>query len=138
MKRSGSVLAIPVSLWLLLGCTGDPTGPEPGEVFTLASGERTTLEPIGTHLRFLRVAEDSRCPLRAQCVWEGDGAVVLEIAPRDGDAVEHTVHTNVEPKVVVLDRYELTLLELNPYPEVPGEIAPEDYVAILVLVERLE
>ncbi len=138
MKRGARLLAILVSLALLFGCADDPTGLEAGEPFTLVPGERVTLESLGTHVRFLRVAEDSRCPLRAQCVWAGDGAVVFEIAPRDGEAMEYTLHTNEGPKAVVLGSFELRLLKLNPHPEVPGEIAPEDYRATLVLYEQPE
>ena len=138
MRRGAILLAILVSLGLLFGCADDPTGPEAGEPFMLVPGERVTLEPMGTDVRFLRVAGDSRCPLRAQCVWAGDAAVVFEIAPRDGDAVEHTLHTNEGPKAVVLGSYELTLLKLNPYPDVPGDITPEDYRAMLVLYEQPE
>ena len=138
--RHGSAVTLVslVSLGLVAACDGDPTGPEAGEPFTLAAGERVTLEPLGTHVRFLRVAEDSRCPLGAQCVWAGDGVVVFEIAMREGDSVEHTLHTNEGPKAIVLDLFELTLLKLNPYPEETGDIAPEDYRATLVLYERLE
>lgn len=137
--RFGAVLlGISVSLGLLSGCSDDPTAPEVGESFTLAPGARVELSAIGAHVRFLQVAEDSRCPLRAQCVWAGDGAVVIEITPRGGSAVEHTLHTNEGQKVVVLDRYELALLKLSPYPEVPDRIDPEDYRATLVLYERPE
>ena len=138
MRRGVRLLAILVSLGLVAACDDDPTGPEAGESFTLAPGERVTLEPKGTHVRFLLVEEDSRCPLRAQCVWAGDGAVVFEIAPRDGEAMEYTLHTNEGPKAVVLGSFELRLLKLNPHPEVPGEIAPEDYRATLVLYEQPE
>lgn len=137
MRYAARVLLVLVSV-LLVGCSDEPVGPEPGETFTLSPGERATLAPLGTHVRFLRVSGDSRCPLQAECVWAGDGAVVLEVAPKDGDAMEYTVHTTEGPNAVVLGRYELTLLALNPYPEVPGDIAPEDYRVELVLYERLE
>jgi len=124
----------------LVACDDEPTGPKPGESFTLAVGESATLDTVHASVRFLAVSEDSRCPLRAQCVWAGDGAVLLEIAPADGDAAEHTLHTNPEsgPGSVVLARYELTLLALEPYPDTPGEIGPDDYRATLALYERLE
>ena len=124
----------------LVACDDEPTGPKPGESFTLAVGERATLDAVHTSVRFLAVAEDSRCPSQAQCVWAGDGAVVLEIAPATGDAAEDTLHTNPEsgPGAVVLAGYELTLLMLDPYPEIPGDIAPNAYRATLALYERLE
>lgn len=138
MRMRAEYPALCICLGLLLGCSSDPTGPEPGDSFTLKPGERVTLPDAETRVRFQGVSEDSRCPLRAQCVWAGDGAAVFEIAPLDGDAMEHTLHTNEGPTGVVLGRYELELLELDPYPEVPGGIAPDDYRATLVLQERLE
>ena len=124
----------------LVACDDEPAGPKPGESFTLAVGQRVTVDTIHTSVRFLTVSGDSRCPSQVQCVWAGDGAVVLEIAPADGDAAEHTLHTNPEagPRAVILGRYELTLLQLDPYPETPGEIQLEDYRATLALYERLD
>ena len=124
----------------LVGCDDDPAGPDPGESFTLAVGETITLEAVHTTVRFFAVSQDSRCPSQAQCVWAGDGAVVLEIAPGGSDATEDTLHTNPEsgPGAVVLAGYELTLLRLNPYPDTPGEIGPDEYTAKLALYERPE
>ena len=124
----------------LVACDDEPTGPKPGESFTLEVGEKATLDAVQTSVRFLAVAEDSRCPSQAQCVWAGDGAVVLEIAPATGDAAEHALHTNPEsgPGAVALAGYELTLLRLDPYPEIPGDIAPGAYRATLALYEQLE
>jgi hypothetical protein len=124
----------------LVACDDEPTGPKPGESFTLSPGDRVTLAEIQTTVRFLAVSEDSRCPSQAQCVWAGDGAVVLEIAPSLADAAEDTLHTNPEsgPGAVVLAGHELTLLALEPYPETPGEIRPDEYRATLALYERLE
>lgn len=70
----------------------------------------------------------------------GDGAVVLEISSSGADAAEDTLHTNPEsgPRAVVPGGNELAILQLDPHPETPGEIAPTDYRATLVLCERLE
>jgi len=124
----------------LVACDDEPVGPKPGESFSLAVGQRVTLDTVHTSVRFLTVSEDSRCPSQVQCVWAGDGAVVLEIASAEANAAEDTLHTNSEsgPRSTVLGRFELTLLQLDPYPETPGAIAPEDYRATLALYERLE
>ena len=129
-----------MGLGTLVACDDEPAGPKPGEEFTLAVGEKATLDSIQTSVRFLAVSEDSRCPSQVQCVWAGDGEVVLEIGPTDGDAAEDTLHTNPEsgPSAVVLAGYELTLLRLDPYPETPGEVSSEDYRATLALYEPLE
>jgi len=125
---------------ILVACDEKPTGPEVDSEFTLVVGERATLDAIQASVRFLAVAEDSRCPSQAQCVWAGDGAVVLEIAPAGGDEAEETLHTNPEsgPGAVALAGYELTLLRLDPYPVIPGDIESDAYRATLVLSERLD
>ena len=125
---------------ILVACDEKPTGPEVGAEFTLEVGDRAILDAAHTIVHFVAVAEDSRCPSQAQCVWAGDGAVVLEIAPAAGDAAEDTLHTNPEsgPGAVSLAGYELTLLRLDPFPEIPGDIAPNDYLATLALYKRLQ
>lgn len=138
MNQWLKVCAALLSVGISWGCSGDPTGPEVGESFTLEPGEGVTLELDGIGVRFMRVVEDSRCPLRVQCVWAGDAAIVIELSPQAGDAAEHTLHTSMGQKSIVLGRYELSLLELSPYPDEPRSISPEDYRATLVVQERLE
>lgn len=138
MRRTPVLIPGLVGLLAIVSCSGEPTGPAPGESFTLAPGERVSLAPLDMEVRFLEVSGDSRCPLRAECVWAGDGAVLLELSPRDGDATLHTLHTTEGPDALTLGRYELTLLGLDPYPELPDVIPAEDYRVELVLDERLE
>ena len=138
MNQWSRVCVVLLSVGFFWSCSGDPTGPEVGESFTLEPGEGVTLESDGIGVRFMQVLEDSRCPTRVQCVWAGDAAVVVELAPQAGDAAEHTLHTNVGQKSIVLGRYELSLLELSPYPDEPRSIPPEDYRATLVVQERPE
>lgn len=115
----------------LLAACGSATGPEVGEEFELRVGERATLAELRLYVRFIQVTDDSRCPTRAECVWAGDGAVLLEIAPQDGDAYELTLHTLLDPKVASLGGVELSLVRLDPYPESPGSILPHEYVVTL-------
>lgn len=138
MTQLSKVCVLLLSVGVSWNCSGDATGPEVGESFTLEPGEGVTLELDGIGVRFVQVTDDSRCPTRVQCVWAGDAAVVIELAPQAGDAAEHTLHTNTGPKSIVLGRYELSLLELSPYPDEPRSISPKDYRATLVVRERLE
>ena len=123
----------------LCACSDDSTGPEAGASFQLEPGERAWLQPVDQYVRFLRVQEDSRCPMQAQCVWAGDGEVAIELTPEDGHAAETELHTNADvgPQAVVLERYELRLLRLEPYPE-SGQIPAGDYRVTLVLQERFD
>jgi hypothetical protein len=82
-------------------------------------------------MRFNRVVDDSRCPANVVCVWQGDGAVLLEIAPLNGDSKESVLHTSVEPNSISVGRAELRLVKLDPYPAAPGSIDPNAYVVTL-------
>ena len=64
-------------------------------------------------------------------MWEGDGAVLMEVAPLNGDSKESVLHTSVEPHSIPLGRAELRLVKLDPYPAAPGSIAPDAYIVTL-------
>ncbi len=63
-----------------------------GDSFTLAFGERVSLADRGT-LRYVRVANDSRCPPGKQCVWAGDAEVEFEWTATAGSPEAFTLHT---------------------------------------------
>jgi len=44
----------------------------------------------------LKVVDDSRAPSVAPVRWQGDGAVVIEVAPLNGDSKEDTLHTTLD------------------------------------------
>lgn len=72
------------ALFLLLtaGCSGNsPTQPSPppfGEPFELRAGQNVVLDD-GVRVSFLNVHADSRCPIDAICVREGDAVVVVAL-----------------------------------------------------------
>jgi hypothetical protein len=66
----------------------------PGSGFRLALGSTARIRGTDLYITFERVVEDSRCPVKVQCVWAGE--VTLELRIRSGDAAEQT-HTIVLP-----------------------------------------
>lgn len=108
---------------LTLACTS-ATEPTVGDEFRLDFGESATVPEAELWFHFVDVVHDSRCPLSVQCVWEGDAAVAIEIASSlpGGDSVTDTLHTTLEPRSAALGEYTLHLVQVSPYPRVPGEI----------------
>ncbi len=125
-------------LGVLLTACGLATQPNLDEEFDLKVGERATLTDVSLFVRFIEVSGDSRCPLRAQCVWAGDAAVLLETAPLAGDAMTDTLHTNsaMGPDTLDLGTAALRLVRLDPYPETPGSIPQDQYVVRLIVEAR--
>jgi hypothetical protein len=105
------------------GTTGTPTtgqSPPPTNVasddtLTATLGQTATTRDGALAVTFVRLVNESRCPANAVCVWEGDAAVRLHGRTRS-DAVETTIHTRLDPKVLEVRGYKVSLLEVHPYP----------------------
>lgn len=133
------------SLTLVLGCTST-LAPDSGgsfavaagvgQQFTLKVGQRARIDAAGLAVRFVDVVADSRCPSNAliQCVWEGDGAILVEITPLGGgDARSETLHTTLDPKWVLMGTRLLEFLQLAPYPTDVTPIPVDDYRATFIV-----
>lgn len=118
----------------LMGCAtsnGFPDAPlvKTGEEFTLAAGASASID--GRYLvTFDKVAEDSRCPMNARCVWEGNARVALSVLEiRRGDRDEYhswplelnTSERFATKRSVAALTVELRLLDPTPMAGVPVE-----------------
>ena len=138
-----SVLAAVVVL--ATGCASVTEAPLPdlAQVGQVPSPADVVLS-VGTEVRvdsllrvgFLDVPADSRCPSSVVCVWAGDGNVALAVAVGTGPSYPVHVHTTLDPRAVDAGGYRITLLDLMPYPDAPGDIALDAY-AVRLHVERL-
>lgn len=130
-------------LAVVLAACSSSTAPEGSPVAALAGGSvELTLRPGqeaqagGSVLRvlFVRVVEDSRCPIDAICVWQGNAGVELGLTLGTGPTVPHVVNSTVEPRSATVGAFTVTLLEVAPAPTSQGPIDPDSY-AIKVRVE---
>jgi hypothetical protein len=53
---------------------------EVGQEFTLARGESVAIGQQGASVAFKDVIEDSRCPMNARCIWEGNARIAVELS----------------------------------------------------------
>jgi hypothetical protein len=94
-----------------------------------------SVDARGVKVTLRKVESDSRCPMNAVCIWEGDAAVALRFEPTGGRAVDVTLHTSPKGGVVsaTVGGAEFRLIGLTPYPTDPGtKPADADYTAVLV------
>lgn len=144
MRRLPVVAAL-AALAALAACADiPPTAPPPaGDAHWVASPAEVWMV-VGGEIRvdsllrvgFTRVIADSRCPATVLCVWAGDGAVALAVAAGMGPSYPLELHTTLDPRLLDFAGYRLTLVELAPYPYIPGPIPADEY-ALRLRVERL-
>lgn len=79
--------------------------------------------------------EDSRCPEGVVCVWAGDAKVVIKVTNNKGKSQTFELHTNLEPKAVKFDNYEIKLGEVTPYPANNVRIDPNGYSAQIIITK---
>lgn len=96
-------------------------------------GQEKKIEGGDLRVAFDRVAEDSRCPEGAQCIWEGNARVRLVARNSKGECAEFDLNTGVQPVEHQFGEYTIRLAGLSPHPSVKGELRPSDYRATIVV-----
>ena len=102
----------------------------------LRQGEVTLIGGV-FNLTLIRVDNDSRCPTDVLCVSAGDATVVFTAVPPGPlgiAAALQFVHTNAEPRSLVLSGYRITLDSLLPRRISTHVIAQSEYVAYMSVV----
>ncbi len=139
------------ALFLATTACNDSTGPELSAAVSSNPDTPLVTAPLkitlrhgqdgmvgGTVLRvsFLRVVEDSRCPIDAICFWMGDGVAEVGIAAGAGPTFPLQLHTSMEPYSAEWNDVRLTLLELSPAPRASEPTRSADYVVTLLIEPR--
>lgn len=93
-----------------------------GYPFSIQVGETVAMDGETLTITYDRLLEDSRCPADVQCVWEGNGRVLLTLA--DGESVPASIelNTSLEPKSVVYSGFTVTLGNLGQGEQPPATI----------------
>ena len=115
----------------VVGCgaagTQEPAAVALGAEVTLAPGSTTSVAGAGITVRFVGVTEDSRCPVGATCVWQGEAKAQLAIAISQ---VTSQV-TLVEGDNTIAGGYRVTLVRVEPRPADGARIVADQYRATL-------
>jgi len=133
MRRDTQVALLAV---LMTAC-GLSTGPgalgDGPEEVTLAVSDHVVIPGIALRVQFLSVEEDSRCPIEAVCVWEGNVVAAFALTAGAGGTHLEFLNTAVEPRSVDYSGVRVTLVAVSPLPHVGLPIPAEDYVVTLRL-----
>jgi hypothetical protein len=101
--------------------------------FQLRPGETVELQGRGVRLTFVKVLEDSRCPIDAVCVWAGNATIQLHVRGHGEDDLELNTlgDTPTRPSSADFEGYRIRLVSLVNPNRASAERAPEssDYLA---------
>lgn len=104
-----------------------------GREFTLKVGEQVVIKEAGLKISLAEVAEDSRCPKGVDCIWAGNGRVVVHVSKNGKKAASLELNTGVEPKQHRFLNYDIKLVSLNPYPQKDVKLNRSDYAATFIV-----
>lgn len=88
--------------------------------FKLRIGQTAKFTNEKLRVTFIRVAEDSRCPINVTCVWAGQITVVLQFALENQKQVEiklTQVPGRVHAYAIVFNEYQVELVAVAPQPQ---------------------
>ena len=86
------------------------------DTLSIGLGQSVTVDGGRLEVRFDARVSDSRCPANAVCVWQGDAQARIVTRVAGGASVTSSLHTALEPKKVVVDRYTISMIGMTPYP----------------------
>ncbi|HKI45547.1 MAG TPA: hypothetical protein VKA08_09485 [Balneolales bacterium] len=127
-----SLLLLVVIVWVA-AChrVTDSSRPGLGEKFTVKFGQQVLIRSEALTVKLDSVTDDSRCPKNSECFWAGNARIVLEVNGNSSLAL----NTYLEPKEAVFHNYQFKLVDLQPYPEMPGQTKLNDYAAELIVTK---
>jgi hypothetical protein len=119
------VTLLAVLIFAAVACDESVTGPSVplNQEFVLAPGASTIVTDIS--VRFVRVANDSRCPADVLCVTGGDAQVQIVVTSSRGSQ-DYDLHTG-DMRPVHHDTFTIHLVNVEPYPFSSRTIQPDEY-----------
>lgn len=108
-----------------------------GKELSVKAGQQLKLDGVDFQVKFVGVPQDSRCPSDVNCVWAGNAEVVLSLS-YSKCTTNLTLNTHDGPQTKQEGRvgdFLVKLVKLDPYPRSDKKIAPNDYVATLVVTK---
>ena len=129
--------SIVVFALIALGCNSSPTEPSSSipvrdATIVVQFGNSNQVSP-DLRVSFAQVAEDSRCPASVTCVWQGNGAVRLDVTIVSvvQSVVLNTAGGPAFPREATVAGYTFTLVELAPQRQTPDPVPMQQYRATI-------
>ena len=111
----GTLMKILLFIALLAGITGTASARDP-ETVNVRVGQLKSADGGRLTVKFISVIEDSRCPIDAKCVWEGNARIKIEVSKGKASAKTIELNSGAKPESVTVYGYEIKFIDLSPHP----------------------
>jgi hypothetical protein len=127
--------ALCIALLSAASCKSQPAIVYLGQEFELKTGEIVNIDGENVELEFVRVTQDSRCPIGAVCIQAGQAVCAIQLT-RSGTIYEAILTelggSEANEQNILGYRFTFNVL---PYPEAGKEIQLENYRLVLKLTK---
>lgn len=106
----------------------------------LSVGQEASTADGKLKIKFVAVAEDSRCPKGVNCIWAGNARVMLQVGKTQG--AQAKLELNTSPREATngagggYGEYLIKLVEVAPYPVAGQTIKPGSYAVTLSVSKK--
>ena len=123
MKNTAIIFAMSL---LLLSCKKESNEVELDKTFNMVYNQTVSLNSENLTLKLVDIT-DSRCPNGAECTWQGEGRLTLNI---NNSEIQVSTLTPIDTL-----GYTFKVTNLSPYPNIDSNLSKEDYKAELVVTK---
>lgn len=108
----------------------------------ITEGQSVFLVPGNVTVTFARMLNDFRCPADVMCVWPGMAIIRVDVTTQDNRNTQlimpmpGLVRTPYRHNRMEAEGYDITLLQLDPYPMHSASEQPRAYEALLAIEKK--
>ncbi len=84
-----------------------------GESVSVKIGDSATLSRSKIAIKFVKLIEDSRCPVNVNCIWAGNAKIEVEIS-KGSKTETFTLNTNGQDTSAKFSNYLVKFIDLKP------------------------
>lgn len=106
-----------------------------GDTTEIKINETLKNEENNISIQMDSVLNDSRCPSDCECFWAGN-AEVRFIFKLENEEIRFTLNTYLTPKDYITNGYQISLLDLIPYPISMESISQNEYYAKMMIQKK--
>jgi len=93
------------------------------------------IEDKGLEIQFASLIEDSRCPIGARCIWEGNAKINLLVKTKSNTNLVE-LNINLDPRKISNEGFSLKLISLEPHPKLGVDIDSTSYKASILFSRK--